>query len=104
MKRKDFVNLNHSGKRLHLENLKVVFNQNKLGITRLGITVSKKTGNAVKRNKVKRLIREVFRLHKNDFPCGYDIVISAKKNAGSLDFRKIKEELSELILDKKFRL
>lgn len=104
LKRKDFVNLNQSGRRLHSEHFTVVFNQNKLGITRLGITVSKKTGNAVKRNKVKRLIREFFRLHKNYFPCGYDIVISAKKNASSLDFRKIKEELSELILDKKFRI
>ena len=68
----------------------------------MGITASKRVGNAVKRNRAKRLIREFFRLNKSGFPPGYDIVISAKKNAGSLDFQRIKDELSDVIFDKNF--
>ena len=87
--------------RLHSRHFVVIFKQNGLGITRLGVTVSKKTGNAVKRNKVKRLIREHFRLNRSRFPQGYDIVIAAKKDASFLDFREIKEELGKIIFDRK---
>ncbi|MFH1350435.1 MAG: ribonuclease P protein component [Pseudomonadota bacterium] len=104
LNRKDFVNLNRFGKRYQSKHFTVLFNRNRLGITRLGITVSKKIGNAVKRNKVKRLIREFFRLHKSHFPQGYDMVIAAKYGASDLYFWEIKEELGELILDKEFNI
>lgn len=103
MNRKDFVNLNRLGKRRHTGHFRIIFMSNGLGISRLGITASKQTGNAVKRNRVKRLIREFFRHHKTCFPQGHDIVIAAKKGAHNLDFRKIDEELGEVILDEKFR-
>jgi ribonuclease P protein component len=80
----------------------VILKENGLGITRLGLTVSRKTGNAVKRNRVKRLIREFFRLNDTCFPLGYDIVITTKKDASYLDLRKIKNELGEILINKKF--
>jgi len=101
LNRKDFVNLNQTGKRYQATHFTVILKHNGLGITRLGVTVSKKIGNAVKRNKVKRLIREFFRLHKTHFPQSCDIVIAAKKGAYGLNFWQIKEELGEIILDKK---
>ena len=104
MNRRDFVNLYRLGRKHHTANFIVIIKQNGLGITRLGITVSKKTGNSVKRNKVKRLIREFFRLHKTHFPQGYDVVVVAKKGAYGLDYWKTKEELGEILLDKKFRI
>ncbi len=100
MNRSDYVNVNRSGKRIHSRHFVVIFKQNGLDIARLGVIVSKKTGNAVKRNRVKRLIRELFRLNKSRFPQGYDIVIAAKKGASYLDLRKIKEEIGEIIFDK----
>lgn len=52
------------------------FLPNGLTITRLGISISKKTcPNATERNKLKRLIREVFRKNKAALPKGYDILI-----------------------------
>ncbi|MBW1805178.1 MAG: ribonuclease P protein component [Deltaproteobacteria bacterium] len=104
LNRKDFVNLNRLGKRYHSAHFTVIFNENGLDISRLGITASKKTGNAVKRNRIKRYIREFYRLDKEQFPQGYDIAVVAKKGADGLIFRKIKKELGEIILDKKFHL
>jgi ribonuclease P protein component len=42
---------------------------------RLGMSVNRKVGNAVRRNRIRRLIRESFRLMQHDFPAGYDLVV-----------------------------
>ena len=96
MNRKDFVNLNRSRERYRTKHFTIIIKENGLKITRLGITVSKKTGNAVKRNKVKRLVREYFRLNQNTFLSGHDIVFIANKDMEGLIFSDIKEELSEI--------
>jgi len=103
LNRRDFVNLNRSGERYRTKHFTIIAKQNGLKITRLGITVNKKTGNAVRRNKVKRLVREYFRLHQNQFPQGYDIVFIAKTGIADLMYGSLKEELGEIIVDKKFR-
>ena len=79
----------------------MIFKENGLGFTRLGITASKKTGNAVKRNRTKRLIREFFRLNKSFLPHGYDIVVVAKRGASYCDLRKLEVEIGEIIFDQK---
>jgi ribonuclease P protein component len=48
---------------------------NELKYCRLGLSVSRRLGTAVRRNRIKRMVREAFRLHKNDLPRGYDVVI-----------------------------
>ena len=55
--------------------------ENDLSVSRLGITVSKKIGNSVVRSRVKRIIKEAFRLHEIAFAPGYDIVIVARRAA-----------------------
>lgn len=55
--------------------LLVVMVPNALGHPRLGIGVPKKVGNAPKRNRIKRMIRESFRLMQHDFPRGFDVVV-----------------------------
>ena len=51
---------------------------NRLGHNRLGLSVSRQVGNAVKRNRIKRLLRESFRLSQHDLPSGYDLVVVVK--------------------------
>ncbi|QDT06058.1 Ribonuclease P protein component [Rubripirellula lacrimiformis] len=48
---------------------------------RLGVTIPKKTGNAVARNRWKRWIRESFRLQQDKLPTGHDFVVRPKKDA-----------------------
>ena len=62
---------------------------NRTGGNRVGITVSKKLGKAVVRNRVRRRLREVYRLHEDRFAPGWDIVVVARSRCISADFKKL---------------
>ncbi len=98
LKRKDFVNLNRSGKKVHTKHFLVMLGRSGSG-RRLGITASKRTGNAVQRNRIKRLVREFFRLNKSRLPHGVDMVVAAKRGAANLDFLNVHEELGAILFD-----
>ena len=70
--------------------------KNGLEINRLGISVSKKVGNSVVRHRVKRLIKESYRLHENIFNSGLDIVIVARPSAASVGYEEIESALLHL--------
>jgi len=65
--------------------------------SRLGLTVSKKIGNAVQRNLVKRRLREYFRLHKAHLPRSRDIVFTAKPGAPKLSYTALTRELDTVL-------
>jgi ribonuclease P protein component len=71
---------------------------NELGRKRLGIIASKKIGNAVARNRAKRIIREIFRQIKHRIEPALDIVIISGKDVVKLPYRVIEKELSNALL------
>ncbi len=65
--------------------------------SRLGISVQKKTGNAVRRNRVKRLFREVFRLNRDLFPSPCDIVFTVRPGFADNSMRTVQASVSRLL-------
>lgn len=61
--------------RKNLGPISVYGKPNEAGHPRLGLSVSRRVGSAVTRNRVKRLLREAFRLTQHDFPQGYDVIV-----------------------------
>ena len=62
---------------------------NRTATNRVGVTVSKKLGCAVQRNRVRRRLREIYRLHEDRFAPGWDIVVVARSRCVDAPFRKM---------------
>lgn len=58
---------------------------------RVGITVSGKLGHAVQRNKIRRRLREIYRLHESEFKPGWDLVVVARTRAMDAEFSKLQQ-------------
>ena len=92
MKFSSSLKLNHIFQRLYRTNgqangyLVLYARKNRLGENRVGVTVSKKLGKAVVRNRVRRRLREVYRLHESRFLPGWDIVVVARGRAVDASF------------------
>ena len=89
------LKLNHIFRRLyassgHANSYLVLYaRQNRTATNRVGVTVSKKLGCAVVRNRVRRRLREVYRLNEARFTPGWDIVVVARSRCVKADFCKL---------------
>ena len=88
-KNSDFRRLYAKGKSAVNPYMVLYCRRNSLGVNRLGYTVSTKLGHAVVRNRVRRRIREVYRLHEDAFCPGWDIVVVARSRAVDAPFAKL---------------
>lgn len=81
-RRADYVTVQSDGQKLHGRHVLTIARRRQTSELpgRLGITVTKKVGNAVVRNRIKRLVREWMRLH-GWVPTGWDVVVVAKDSA-----------------------
>lgn len=84
-RRADYVRAQQAGRRVHTRHF-VLLLQPSEGKSQLGITVTKRVGVAVVRNRIKRVVREVFRLERRLFPAGCQVVVVARPSAAGLDF------------------
>jgi len=66
-------------------------------ISRIGITVSRKVGNAVVRNRFKRRIREWFRAHRDELDPPVDLVVIARRPGGRLSLAELDARLRDLL-------
>ncbi len=92
-RRAEYQRIFREGARFQTPHFRISILPNHLPHRRLGITVAKKIGPAVQRNRLKRRIREFFRLNRAVLPEGSDVVITAKEGAPGLTFWELSEEL-----------
>ena len=95
-KNRDFQNVYKNGKSKANKYLVMYVLENQLDSNRLGISVSKKVGNSVVRHHLTRLIRESYRLNKEMFNSGLDIVVIARGTARDASFYQISSALKHL--------
>ncbi|MGX8796505.1 ribonuclease P protein component [Fusibacter sp. JL298sf-3] len=69
---------------------------NKVGYCRLGLSISKKVGNSVTRNRVRRLIKEVYRLHCPENK-NYDYIVIARVNASKAVYKDVEKSFLNLL-------
>ena len=95
MKFSQSLKLNHIFQRLYRTGgqangfLVLYARKNRTNTNRVGITVGKKLGHAVVRNRVRRRLREVYRLNEDKFQAGWDIVVVARTRAIYADFDQL---------------
>ena len=102
MKYSTSLKLNHIFQRLYRSNgqangyFVLYARKNRLDTNRVGITVSKKLGKAHIRNRVRRRIREIYRLNEDRFQPGWDIVVVARAKSVDADFGKMTKAYLQL--------
>lgn len=95
MKFSSALKLNHIFRRCYASSgyansyLVLYARKNHTATNRVGITVSKKLGGAVVRNRVRRRLREVYRLHEQQFVPGWDVVVVARSRCVTASFEKL---------------
>ncbi len=99
-RRADFVLCYEANNRYFTKYFVLFVRKQKEDSWRAGFTVSKKMGNAVRRNKIKRVLRECFRLHGQNIQKGLDIVVVPKKNllGMSIDYALVYADISPVLI------
>ncbi len=89
----EFRRVMKSGRRVHSRNLLLFIQENTLGFHRLGIVVKKEVGPASYRNRIKRYVREFFRLHKHRIQGSLDLIVLTKKGCLLKRYQDAEDEL-----------
>jgi ribonuclease P protein component len=92
-KNSEFLRVYNKGKFYAGKIIVIHFIPNRSCTNRIGISVSKKAGNSVKRNRVRRLIKENYRLMENNIQTGFDIVFVYRNIEIIPHFKEIKNEM-----------
>ncbi len=95
---KDFRRLYYRGKSDAASCLVTYAMKNRLGETRVGITSGKKIGNAVKRNRARRLIRAAFSQYEGRLNGSYDIVFVARTRTAEVKMQEVQRQMEEQLV------
>lgn len=101
-KNRDFLKVYRKGTSKANPVLVLYILENREGFNRVGVSVSRKVGNSVIRNRVKRLVKEAYRKRMRDIKPGYDMVFISRIRAKDLSFQQIDKWMDDLI--RRFKL
>lgn len=96
-KNKEFQRVYRSGKSCGARSVVLIYRRAGHGSVRVGFSVSKKVGNAVMRNKVKRRMREAFRLMIPQVKKGYNYVFVARESAAGESYHSLEKSMAYLL-------
>ncbi len=96
-KRGEFLRLQQRGRVRGRGRFVVISEERRYGDSRIGITASRKVGNAVTRNRIKRLVREFFRTHRTLLATPQDILVIARPQAATATYAEVKRELASAL-------
>ncbi len=100
---KDFTKIINNKKYVVNNNFSIYYIDNDLNRKRFGITVSKKLGNAVKRNKIKRQLKNIIDKNEKIFQNSKDYIIIVRRGILNCNFQEIEISLIELVSKIKWR-
>ena len=87
--RREFLRVQDRGRKVVVGPLLALALPNEQGVTRIGLTVSTKVGNAVTRVRIRRMLRELFRKRRDQLPPSIDLVMIARASAAEADFAQM---------------
>jgi ribonuclease P protein component len=96
-KRREFSYTYKRGKSLANSFLVLIYRKNGLDVSRVGFSVSKKYGNAVERNKIKRRLKEIYRHRIGQIKSGYDLIFVVRVGAKGASFKRLENQLVNLL-------
>jgi ribonuclease P protein component len=96
-RRAEFEAVYRCGRRRSSASFILFVRPNDRGKSRFGMSVKKALGNAAERNRIRRRVREILRLHREEIASGWDVVIHPNRAAGTLKFVKLEAELLNLL-------
>jgi ribonuclease P protein component len=97
VRRAEYDAVYREGRRKSGREFTVFVRANGLGHSRFGWSIRKALGGAVRRNRIRRRLREIVRLHRQEISPGWDIVIHPRSSAATADFSALAGELLRLL-------
>ena len=94
---KEYSFIYKTGKKVPGKYIILILRHNNADFNRFGIVASKKVGNAVKRNRAKRQIREIIKNNNDSWKKGYDIVLIARTSINETSFAMLEKDLIYLV-------
>lgn len=79
------------------KSLTLYMKKNGLNYNRVGYSITKKIGNSVVRNKLRRRMKEIMRLNFDDIKDGYDLILIPKKSTVNMDYYDLEKEIIHLL-------
>jgi ribonuclease P protein component len=97
VRRAEYDAVYREGRRRTSREFTIFVRPNGLEVSRFGWSIKKALGNAVRRNRIRRRLREIFRLHRQEIARGWDIVVHPRTTVATAEFPALAQEMLKLL-------